>query len=108
MLFCLGLAATGAFNGDRFVSGGIGAVIALVVVFVFYPVCRVLVGALEDSSGAFPPGEFWSKLASRGVWGPGCLPSSGGCGVAWGWRGRRCFSASWSGLAPPCSGSPSR
>ena len=25
MLFCLGLAARGAFNGDRFVSGGIGA-----------------------------------------------------------------------------------
>src|SRR5262245_3400450 len=31
MLLCVGLAATGAFNGDRFVSGGIGAVIALVV-----------------------------------------------------------------------------
>src|SRR4030095_7156113 len=37
MLFCLGLAARGAFNGDRFVSGGIGVVITLVVVFVFYP-----------------------------------------------------------------------
>jgi iron(III) transport system permease protein len=83
MLFCLGLAARGAFNGDRFVSGGIGVVIALVVVFVFYPVGRVLVGALEDSSGAFAPGEFWSKLASREVWGLGCLVSSAGCGVAW-------------------------
>src|SRR6266849_5521343 len=53
MLFCVGMAATGAFNGDRFVSGGMGAVVALVVVFVFFPVSRVLVGAVEDSSGAF-------------------------------------------------------
>src|SRR5262245_32962021 len=83
MLFCLGLAARGAFNGDRFVSGGIGVVIALVVVFVFYPVSRVLVGALEDSSGAFAPGEFWSKLASRELWGLDCLRSSVACGVAW-------------------------
>ena len=35
MIFCAGVAAKGAFNGDRFVSGGIGAVISLVVVFVF-------------------------------------------------------------------------
>jgi iron(III) transport system permease protein len=83
MLFCLGLAARGAFNGDRFVCGGIGAVIALVVVFVFYPVFRVLVGALEDSTGAFAPREFWTKLSARDVWGLDCLGSSAGCGVAW-------------------------
>jgi iron(III) transport system permease protein len=75
MLFCLGLAARGAFNGDRFVSGGIGAVIALVVVFVFYPVSRVLVSALEDSTGALAPREFWTKLFAREIWGLG--------GVAW-------------------------
>src|SRR5262249_58173152 len=73
MLFCLGLAARGAFNGDRFVSGSIGAVIALLAGFVFYPVCRVLVGALEDSSGAFAPGGFASTLAWAQAWGLGCL-----------------------------------
>ena len=83
MLFCVGLAAKGAFNGDRFVSGGIGAVIALVGVFVFFPVSRVLVGAFEDSSGAFAPSEFWTKLSAREVWGLDCLGSSAGCGVAW-------------------------
>src|SRR3989441_751997 len=83
MLFCVGLAAKGAFNGDRFVSGGIGAVVALVVVFVFFPVSRVLVGAVEDSSGAFAPSEFWAKLSAREVWGLDCLSSSAGCGVAW-------------------------
>jgi iron(III) transport system permease protein len=83
MLFCVGLAARGAFNGDRFVSGGIGAVIALVVVFVFYPVSRVLVSAIEDSTGAFAPRDFWTKLSGREVWGLDCLHSSAGCGVAW-------------------------
>ena len=83
MLFCVGMAAKGAFNGDRFVSGGIGAVVALVVVFVFFPVSRVLVGAVEDSSGAFAPSEFWAKLSAREVWGLDCLSSSAGCGVAW-------------------------
>src|SRR5712692_7035942 len=79
----VGMAAKGAFNGDRFVSGGIGAVVALVVVFVFFPVSRVLVGAVEDSSGAFAPSEFWAKLSAREVWGLDCLSSSAGCGVAW-------------------------
>src|SRR4029453_12946891 len=83
MIFCVGLAAKGAFNGDRFVSGGIGAVIALVVVFVFYPVARVLVGAIQDDTGAFAPGEFWTKLSAREVWGLDCLGSSASCGLAW-------------------------
>jgi iron(III) transport system permease protein len=83
MIICAGLAARGAFNGDRFVTGGIGAVIALVVIFVFFPVSRVVVGAVQDNAGAFAPGEFWSKLGSREVWGLDCLASSVGCGVAW-------------------------
>src|SRR3989449_691878 len=55
----------------------------LVVVFVFFPVSRVLVGAVEDSSGAFAPSEFWAKLSAREMWGLDCLGSSAGCGVAW-------------------------
>ena len=83
MLFCMGMAVTGAFNGDRFVSGGIGAVVALVVVFVFYPVARVLGGAVQDNTGALALREFWAKLAARDVWGLDCLSTSAGCGVAW-------------------------
>src|SRR3989442_923138 len=60
-----------------------GPVVALVVVFVFYPVSRVLVGAVLDNSGAFAPREFWTKLSAREVWGLDCLVSSAGCGVAW-------------------------
>src|SRR5207244_5322612 len=83
MIFCGGMAAKGAFNGDRFVSGGIGAVVALVVVFVFYPVSRVLVGAVLDNSGAFAPPVSWAKLSGRTVWGPDCLASSHRWAGAW-------------------------
>jgi iron(III) transport system permease protein len=83
MLFCIGLASKGFFNGDRFVAGGIGVVIALVVVFVFFPVARILVAAVQDNSGALAPGEFWAKFSSREIWGLDCLTSAIGCGVAW-------------------------
>jgi len=83
LLFCEGLAARGYFNGDGFVAGAVGSVVALVTVFVFFPVFRVLVSAAQDNTGAFAPSVFWQKFASREVWGLGCLTSSLTCGVAW-------------------------
>jgi iron(III) transport system permease protein len=83
VLFCEGLAARGYFNGDSFVAASVGAVVALVAVFVFFPVARVLVSAVQDNEGAFAPGAFWAKLSGREVWGLDCLVSSLSCGVAW-------------------------
>jgi iron(III) transport system permease protein len=78
-----GLAARGFFRGDRFVAGAVGAVVALVLVFVFFPVSRVLVSAVQDDDGALALAEFWAKLAAREVWGLDCLGGSLSCGVAW-------------------------
>src|SRR5712692_3698319 len=64
MLFCTGLAAKGFLNGDRFVTGAIGAVIAVVTVFVFFPVSRVLVAAVQNDTGALAPDQFWAKFSS--------------------------------------------
>src|SRR5438128_11573088 len=83
MLLCLGLAAKGSLNGDRFVTGALGAVIAVVIVFVFFPVSRVLVAAVQDNTGAFAPYQFWTKFSSREIWGLDCMMSSVACGVAW-------------------------
>jgi iron(III) transport system permease protein len=83
VFFCQGLAARGNFRGDSFVAASVGAVVALVAVFVFFPVSRVLVSALQDNEGAFAPGVFWAKLAAREVWGLDCLVSTLSCGVAW-------------------------
>ena len=83
VLFCEGFAARGYFHGDSFVAGSVGAVVTLVLIFVFFPVSRVLVSAVQDNDGAFAPGVFWTKLSAREVWGLDCLTSSVSCGVAW-------------------------
>jgi len=56
MLTCYGLAGRGWCRGDAFVVGAIGSVVALTVVFVFYPVTTILVSALQNNDGAFAPG----------------------------------------------------
>lgn len=83
MLLCIGLAAKGFLNGDRFVTGAIGVVIALVIVFVFFPVSRVLVAAVQDDTGAFAPHQFWAGFSKGEIWGLDCMLSSLACGVAW-------------------------
>jgi iron(III) transport system permease protein len=83
LILCHGLAALGWCRGDTFVVSSIGAVVALIAVFVFFPVARVLVSAVQDNAGAFAPGEFLVKFADRSIWGLDCLTSSLRCGVAW-------------------------
>ena len=53
MLLALGLAGRGYFKGDAFVAGSVVAVGALVAVFTFFPVARILLQALENNDGAF-------------------------------------------------------
>ena len=83
MLFSIGLAEMGFGNGDRFVSAAIVVVLALVLVFVFFPVARVLAAAVRDDGGGLALGQFWSTFSSREIWGLDCLTSRVGCGVAW-------------------------
>ena len=67
LLLTAGLAARGRFHGDGFVAGAVGSIVALVAVFVFFPVSRVLVSAVQDYDGAVAPAEFWQKLSGRDV-----------------------------------------
>jgi iron(III) transport system permease protein len=83
LVFTEGLAARGYFKGDAFVAGAVGTVVALVAAFVFFPVSRILVSAVQDNEGAWAPGEFWQKLTARDVWGLDCLVGRLSCGVAW-------------------------
>ncbi|WP_035485744.1 ABC transporter permease [Geminicoccus roseus] len=78
-----GLAARGAVKGDRFVAGSIGLVVAVVALFVFLPVGMVLVGALQDSEGAFAPAFFVAQFSDARIWGVACIYSELRCGVAW-------------------------
>jgi iron(III) transport system permease protein len=75
LLFCLGLAGRGFCRGDAFVVGAIGAVVALIAAFVFFPIVVMLQSAFE--------GNFLASFFDRAIWGVDCLYSSVRCGVAW-------------------------
>jgi iron(III) transport system permease protein len=83
VLLCHGLAARGFMKGDAFLTSAIGLVVALVTVFVFWPVATVLLSAVRDEAGALAPAVFVSKLATRSIWGLDCLRGPLRCGVAW-------------------------
>jgi iron(III) transport system permease protein len=83
MLLCAGLTARGYCRGDFFTVASIGAVIALIGLFVFYPVLKILLSAVQDESGAFAPLLFVAKLFDPSIWGLDCLTGNLRCGVAW-------------------------
>jgi iron(III) transport system permease protein len=82
-LFTQGLAARGAVNGDGFVVGAIGLVIALVALFIFYPVIHILLSAVQDKAGAWSPGALADRLFDDSIWSLACTWSGRSCGVAW-------------------------
>ena len=83
MLLCCGLAGCGWCRGDAFVVCAIGNVVALTIVFVFFPVVTILASAIRDNSGVLAFGESVAKFFDRSVWGLDCITSNLRCGVAW-------------------------
>ncbi|MCR9134448.1 MAG: iron ABC transporter permease [Alphaproteobacteria bacterium] len=80
--FTQGIAARGAVNGDIFVVGAIGFVIAIVTIFVFYPILNMLASAFITQDNTYSIVVFVEKFTDRRLWGLGCL-SGGRCGAAW-------------------------
>ena len=64
-------------------SRSIGLVVALILLFVFFPIVEILSSALRDNDGNLAPGEFVAKFFDRSIWGLDCLYSALRCGVAW-------------------------
>jgi iron(III) transport system permease protein len=83
MLFALGLAGRGHFKGDPFVAASVITVAALVAVFTFFPVIRILISALQDNAGAFSLAALPGRLFVEKIWGLGCIFGDTRCGVAW-------------------------
>ena len=53
LMFAFGLADRGVMRGDAFIVSSITLLFFLVVIFVFYPVGSMLVGAFQDFDGSF-------------------------------------------------------
>lgn len=83
LLLSRGIAALGQFRGDSFVSGCVWSIGLLVVLFVFFPVSRVLLSAFAGPSGALDPALAWARLSASDIWGLSCLHGRTACGVAW-------------------------
>ena len=82
LLFARGLARCGQFRGDSTVATIVIATAGLLLLFIFYPVGRSLVSALQDSHGDFAPGLALERMTSPDIWGLGCFGGGTGCGVA--------------------------
>lgn len=83
MLLSIGLAGRGFCRGDMFVVGAIATVIALVGLFVFFPVARILSSAVQDNDGHWSLSLFFTKFLDASIWGVDCFYSALRCGVAW-------------------------
>ncbi|OJY35718.1 MAG: iron ABC transporter permease [Rhizobiales bacterium 65-9] len=83
VMLCHGLAYRGYCRGDVFIVTSIGAIIALIGVFVFMPIIAVLQSAFLDLDGRFAPAEFVTKFLDSSIWGLDCLAGGVRCGVAW-------------------------
>ncbi len=81
-LLTQGIAARGAINGDVFVTSAIGAVIAVVTIFVFFPLAKMLQNGFVTKEGGYSLGGFVARFVDGRIWGLGCL-DGGRCGVAW-------------------------
>lgn len=81
-LFTQGIAARGAVGGDVFVVSAIGGVIAIVTIFVFFPIAQMLFAAFITEEGTYSVTVFLSKFFDDRLWGLGCLWGAR-CGAAW-------------------------
>ena len=77
----ISLSQSGKGQGDAFVVSTIGLIIALVGIFVFFPVIHILVRAFEVDGG-YSLTAFFPRFFSSDIWGLGCLIGPRSCGVA--------------------------
>ncbi|RGP37110.1 ABC transporter permease [Pseudotabrizicola alkalilacus] len=85
LLFVLttGISGLGRGRGDAFITGMIGAIVALVGIFVFYPMSFILLRAFELKGGAgLGVTEFLPRFFAGEIWSPACLTGLGYCGAA--------------------------
>jgi iron(III) transport system permease protein len=79
----VGLALRGFFRSDTLVATSVLGVTVVLTLFTFFPLLRILTGALHDAEGAFRLTAIGERLFTARIWGLHCLTSARRCGVAW-------------------------
>jgi iron(III) transport system permease protein len=83
LVFAFGLADRGAMRGDAFIVASIAMLIFLVVIFIFYPIGSMLIGAFQDFDGSFNSEGFAKNIVDPSIWSLDCVVGGARCGVAW-------------------------
>ena len=61
-------ARLGAFRGDAFAAGLLAWVLAILGLFVAYPLVKLGVSAFQSPRGAFAPEMFWHRVSDVRIW----------------------------------------
>lgn len=76
-----GLAARGFCRGERFASACVIVIVALLTLFVFFPILKLGAAAFTDETGALAFGRFVERITAPNLWGLACFTSRQSCGV---------------------------
>ena len=82
LLISEGLAGRGWCRGDSFIVSSIAIIAALIALFLFFPVSKILLAAFGGPDGGSLT-SLLAKLFDRSIWGIDCLYGPLRCGVAW-------------------------
>lgn len=72
----------GAFKSDATIAGTVCVVSLLLLIFVVYPIGRMLLAAFIDEKGRWVVQNAVSRFFSDDIWGMGCVAGNVRCGVA--------------------------
>lgn len=75
-------ARAGAFKSDTTIAGIVCVLAMLLLVFVVYPIGRMLLAAVVDDKGNWIAVASMARFFSADIWGAGCITGNVRCGVA--------------------------
>jgi len=75
-------ARAGAFKNDATIAGIVCVLSLLLLVFVAYPIGRMLLAAFVDERGLWVGRAAMERFFSANIWGAGCVTGNVRCGVA--------------------------
>lgn len=76
-----GMAVRGFCRGERFAAAAVVIIVALLSLFVFFPILRLAVAAFTGADGTVSLGPFLARVGAADLWGVGCFASARRCGV---------------------------
>jgi iron(III) transport system permease protein len=75
------LALRGFCRGDRFAASAVVFIVALLTLFVFFPILKLALAAFVGPDGQVALAPFWTRLTAPDIWRLDCMTGGRRCGV---------------------------